>query len=522
MVIQLLLSLGFIINLKKSALSDAGAGIFRIHPKLKKDDHLATLLSQIAHVEKIGQKVRDQETTIQEVAQIIAMMVAAHPAILPAPLHYRQLEIAKLTAQTNGKSYESKMRVTPSMKTDLNWWIHYATSHNGRCLQVTHWDLTIESDTSTKGWGASCEGKNTGGPWTSHETLSHQLLGAAYGIFSPEVICLTSEIYHDSASLGQCHSNCISQQAGGYTMLITVEPSTGDLELVHWQEDYHTCGAPSRKIRCQSGLGITTHNRFHWLDAPLGDFSSAADQEGPIHNRLVCLKDQFPASCILQLEARPRGLGSGCIIDLLEDHYLYVFPPFALVPRCLHKIEKEKVTSLLVAPVWSNQPWFPLFLKFLIDFPILLPPIPDTVTNPHSLNHPLAIKGHLPLAAWPVSGSPTYRSEGFSDGVISIIQQSWGSLTESAYSSAWWQWDSCCLTRNIVLLSAPLSSILEFLLEQFNMGKQYCMINTLCSAISMIDSCGPWCMGNSWSTPHGILIFEGSFQQSPTSSEIFL
>ena len=95
-------------------------------------------------LKKLAKKVRDQETTIQEVAQIIGMTVAAHPAILPAPLHYRQLEIAKLTAQTNGKSYESKMRVTPSMKTDLNWWIHYATSHNGCCLQVTHWDLTIE------------------------------------------------------------------------------------------------------------------------------------------------------------------------------------------------------------------------------------------------------------------------------------------------------------------------------------------------------------------------------------------
>ena len=39
--------------------------------------------------------------------------------------------------------------------------------------------------------------------------------------------------------------------------------------------------------------------------------------------------------------------------------------------------------------------------------------------------------------------------------------------------------------ENVDPLSAPLSSILEFLLEQFNMGKQYRMINTLRSAISM-------------------------------------
>ena len=43
-------------------------------------------------------------------------------------------------------------------------------------------------------------------------------------------------------------------------------------------------------------------------------------------------------------------------------------------------------------------------------------------------------------------------------------------------------------TENVDPLSTPLSSILEFLLEQFNMGKQYRMINTLHSAISMIHN----------------------------------
>ena len=129
---QVLEFLGFILNSKKMTIS---------------------LPSHKLHtLKKLVKKMRDQEeTTIQEIAQILGMMVAAHPVILPAPLHYRQLEIAKLTAQRNGKSYESKMRVTPSMQTDLNWWIHHATSHNGGCLQISRWDLTIESDASTKG-----------------------------------------------------------------------------------------------------------------------------------------------------------------------------------------------------------------------------------------------------------------------------------------------------------------------------------------------------------------------------------
>ena len=88
-----------------------------------------------------------------------------------------------------------------------------------------------------------------------------------------------------------------------------------------------------------------------------------------------------------------------------------MFPPFALIPHCRHKIEEEEVTALLVAPVWSNQTWFPLLIEFLIDYQILLPPIPDIVTNPYGLNHPVVIKGHFPLPAWPVLGSHTARRD---------------------------------------------------------------------------------------------------------------
>ena len=48
-----------------------------------------------------------------------------------------------------------------------------SNSYNGRPLQITHWDLTIESDASIQGWGTSCQGTNTGGPWTATEQLEH-------------------------------------------------------------------------------------------------------------------------------------------------------------------------------------------------------------------------------------------------------------------------------------------------------------------------------------------------------------
>ena len=63
----------------------------------------------------------------------------------------------------------------------------------------------------------------------------------------------------------------------------------------------------------------------------------------------------------------------------------------------------------------------------------------------------------------------TFRSKGLSEGVIEILKRSWRTSTQSGYSSAWGQWDSWCTQRSIDPLSAPISSILEFLFSQYNM-----------------------------------------------------
>ena len=39
-----------------------------------------------------------------------------------------------------------------------------------------------------------------------------------------------------------------------------------------------------------------------------------------------------------------------------------------------------------------------------MDIPVLLPPLEEIITSTMGQVHPLAWEGHLPLAAWPVSG----------------------------------------------------------------------------------------------------------------------
>ena len=115
---------------------------------------------------------------------------------------------------------------------------------------------------------------------------------------------------------------------------------------------------------------------------------------------------------------------------------------------------------------------------------------------PPLTGHPDRCGGLLPSIG--TNGAPTIGrldyirrsclARGLSDGVIGIIQKSWRSSTESAYSSAWRQWSGWCLQRGADPFSAPLGDVLEFLLIQFEKGKQYRTINGLRSAISMTHS----------------------------------
>ena len=185
-----------------------------------------------------------------------------------------------------------------------------------------------------------------------------------------------------------------------------------------------------------------------------------------------------------------------------------MFPPFSLIPQCLSKLRAEAIPALLIAPVWPNQTWFPQLLEHLVDLPDLLPPTQDILTSPDGSNHLIVMGGHLPLAAWPVSGSPS--AEGLSDRVINIICKSYRTSTKATYSSAWRQWSSWCLKWQVDPLSASVKDVLKFLVEQYEMGKQYRTINTLRSAISMTHD-----------DVDGVRVGpEGNFQFTPPTTEV--
>ena len=76
-------------------------------------------------------------------------------------------------------------------------------------------------------------------------------------------------------------------------------------------------------------------------------------------------------------------------------------PPWCLLTRVLNQLERQEAQVILVAPVWKGQPWYPVLLAMLCDFPRRIPLQPNLLQSPVGQN----MVGIVPqLAVWPISG----------------------------------------------------------------------------------------------------------------------
>lgn len=99
----------------------------------------------------------------------------------------------------------------------------------------------------------------------------------------------------------------------------------------------------------------------------------------------------------------PQPGASAVTAFSLSWSHLRDFPPFALIPRCLSKIQREAVEVVLISPFWPRQSSV-LLLDLSVDTPRLLPLNTDILLSCSCQPHPLMSTGKLRLIAWKLSG----------------------------------------------------------------------------------------------------------------------
>ena len=211
----------------------------------------------------------------------------------------------------------------------------------------------------------------------------------------------------------------------------------------------------------------------------------------PFFNRPVCLTLEHASEPIFQLEARSAGIGGGCSGSLVESGALME----SGAPICISPLRPN--WSL---PAESTQRADKITTA---DSSYLASPnlVPSPAVNAeHQSSDPSVVSGLTPestAGAAPTDPErPSYSSrvahirnmlsnQGISQESADIICKSWRKGTAKSYESAWKRGVSWCDQRNTNPLSASLADILQFLTDLYKEGKEYSIVNTHCSAISM-------------------------------------
>ncbi len=282
---------------------------------------------------------------------------------------------------------------------DIEWWASSLDLVNGKSFLPLDPDLVIHSDASLTGWGACCNGMTTRGPWTRNEHGLHinelELIGAFNALRS--FAGLSKEIFI-RIFLDNNTAVCYLNKFGG----------TKSRNLTHIAKDIaswcESRGNVVEAVYLPGKLNIVAdresralNDSSDWMLSP--PIFQKINKLWPTEIDLFANAWNAQLSAFVSWKPQPGALALDAFSLNWRGRSGYVFPPFSIIPRCLAKIRREEATIILICPVWTSQPWFPLLLELACDVPRILPPGRHLLSSPSGESHPLA-DFPLILAAW--------------------------------------------------------------------------------------------------------------------------
>ena len=178
--------------------------------------------------------------------------------------------------------------------------------------------------------------------------------------------------------------------------------------MVHREGDRYSSRTPPWQRECQSGDWELRHMRdssdwmleratFLQLESSLGLFSID----------LYLHHGRMHISLYTAAGASTQQPGRECLVPTLGESSRICVPTIHLNHTLLGETLTEASERSVNCSSLAQSALVPSLLRVLMDYPTLLPPVQDFFIGPEGQSHPLVLQGHLPLAAWPISGDPS-------------------------------------------------------------------------------------------------------------------
>ena len=231
--------------------------------------------------------------------------------------------------------------------------------------------------------------------------VAHQLFGAEGGNSGLTVLSQGSDGDIGITAAGQPDCSIVHQPLGG-----TVSPQLTDLAKNLWLWSLcrdlvltaqHIPGVDNQIADSESR---ELKDRLDWKLSP-AVFRTINAIWGPLEVDLFASRLSYQLSRFFSWRPDPLAEATNAFQQDWAPVKGYANPPWCLIGKVLNQVRTQQAQVILVAPIWRGQPWYPVLLEMLWDYPRLLPQLPDLFQMTLST---VALDFQPQLAAWPISG----------------------------------------------------------------------------------------------------------------------
>ncbi len=290
------------------------------------------------------------------------------------------------------------MMLSELAKKDAHWWLTNV-KNLVRCIQRENPQVTLQSDASGLGWGATNGVTHIGGRWNADERMQVQninFLELLAAFFALQSFCKDHRNIHVRIQIDNVTAVTYINKMGG------IKSSQCDrlarklwewcIARKIWVSAAHLPGAQNTIADRKSRV---FKDETEWkLDSKV--FLDICKVLGHANIDLFAtrLNTQLPRYVSWLPDPGAEAVDA-FTVDWGKELF-YAFPPFCLIDKCLQKVNNDEAEGILVVPKWPTQVWFPRLLQMLVDYPILLPRTKQILSLENSnVVHPLHNKLYL-------------------------------------------------------------------------------------------------------------------------------
>ena len=392
--VSLLRELGFTLNYDKSVLQPTRS-INHLGFTLCSDTMTVALGSdKFACVKGLCEsKLQCDKLTVRILAGLIGTLVSCFPGVEFGPLYYRHLEKNKSdTLKSNNSDFESAVSLTSQAKQEVLWWINNANSCP-RPISHGNAQFTLQTDASALGWGGTrLDTTSTGGRWLPSEKSLHiNELELTAVLFSLKALCKTFQDVHIQLQIDNMTAVSYIREMGGSQSSgcnkIAFDIWEWCIQRHIWLSATHIPGRENIEADRKSRL---FDDKTEWkLDS--NAFIYCVELWGQPDIDMFASQANYQFKPYVAWKPDPEALAIDAFSINWSHKFVYLFPPFSLIPRVLQKLEEDRSRAILISPCWPTQTWFPCLRRLMIAPPLQLPKSKTLLTLPghDGLIHPL-------------------------------------------------------------------------------------------------------------------------------------